>query len=60
MDYKRLGQSGVKVSRICLGTAFRSRLFSQNFDHAACELEAQLILKWFLLVLRLILKMKPM
>ncbi len=37
MDYKRLGQSGVKVSRICLGTAFRSRLFSQNFDYAACE-----------------------
>ena len=25
MEYRRLGQAGVKVSRICLGTAFRGQ-----------------------------------
>ena len=37
MDYINLGKAGVKVSRICLGTAFRANLFKPDFDEAACE-----------------------
>lgn len=36
MDYVNLGKSGVKVSRICLGTAFRANLFKEDFDEATC------------------------
>ncbi len=36
MEYINLGKAGVKVSRICLGTAFRANLFKSNFDEAAC------------------------
>ena len=36
MDYVKLGKSGVKVSRICLGTAFRANLFKEDFDEATC------------------------
>jgi len=36
MDYVNLGKSGVKVSRVCLGTAFRANLFKTDFDEAAC------------------------
>ncbi len=36
MEYVNLGKAGVKVSRVCLGTAFRANLFKANFDEAAC------------------------
>lgn len=36
MEYSNLGKAGVKVSRICLGTAFRANLFKTNFDEATC------------------------
>ena len=36
MEYSNLGKAGVKVSRICLGTAFRANLFKKNFDEATC------------------------
>lgn len=36
MDYKLLGQTGLTVSRICLGTAFRSNMYSGNLDTASC------------------------
>ena len=36
MDYVNLGKSGVKVSRICLGTAFRANLFKADFNEADC------------------------
>ena len=36
MNYVNLGRAGVKVSRICLGTAFRASLFKASFDETAC------------------------
>ena len=36
MDYKLLGRTGLTVSRICLGTAFRANRYSNYFDSAAC------------------------
>ncbi|MCX6019608.1 MAG: aldo/keto reductase [Chloroflexi bacterium] len=36
MQYNRLGTSGLQVSRFCIGTAFRSSLFSSNFDESGC------------------------
>jgi aryl-alcohol dehydrogenase-like predicted oxidoreductase len=35
MDYNLLGRSGVKVSRLCLGTAFRGSLFKTDYDEAS-------------------------
>jgi 1-deoxyxylulose-5-phosphate synthase len=32
MEYKRLGRTGLTVSRICLGTTFRTQLFKAGFD----------------------------
>ena len=36
MQYVNLGRSGLKVSRLCLGTAFRANLFKADFDEAGC------------------------
>ena len=36
MQYNRLGTSGLQVSRFCIGTAFRSSLFSSDFDESGC------------------------
>ncbi|NJM39870.1 MAG: aldo/keto reductase [Anaerolineae bacterium] len=36
MDYINLGTTGLKVSRLCLGTAFRATLFKPDADEATC------------------------
>ncbi len=37
MEYAFLGGTGLQVSRICLGTAFRASLFKAEHDDALCE-----------------------
>lgn len=34
MEYTRLGAAGVRVSRVCLGTAFRASLFKDTLDES--------------------------
>jgi aryl-alcohol dehydrogenase-like predicted oxidoreductase len=36
MEYTSLGTTGLQVSRICLGTAFRATLFKEQYDDALC------------------------
>lgn len=36
MEYAQLGKTGLQVSRICLGTAFRASLFKERYDDALC------------------------
>ena len=36
MEYTYLGKTGLQVSRICLGTAFRASLFKERYDDALC------------------------
>jgi aryl-alcohol dehydrogenase-like predicted oxidoreductase len=36
MEYSLLGKTGLKVSRVCLGTAFRASLFKEQYDDALC------------------------
>jgi aryl-alcohol dehydrogenase-like predicted oxidoreductase len=36
MKYTHLGKTGLQVSRICLGTAFRASLFKERYDDALC------------------------
>ncbi len=36
MEYTHLGKTGLQVSRICLGTAFRASLFKERYDDALC------------------------
>jgi aryl-alcohol dehydrogenase-like predicted oxidoreductase len=36
MEYDNLGTSGLRVSRLCLGVAFRASLFKAEFDEATC------------------------
>jgi aryl-alcohol dehydrogenase-like predicted oxidoreductase len=36
MDYNPLGKSGLKVSRLCLGAAFRASLFKADYDERLC------------------------
>jgi aryl-alcohol dehydrogenase-like predicted oxidoreductase len=36
MEYNALGKSGLKVSRLCLGAAFRASLFKADYDEDAC------------------------
>jgi aryl-alcohol dehydrogenase-like predicted oxidoreductase len=36
MEYASLGNTGLQVSRLCLGTAFRASLFKERYDDALC------------------------
>lgn len=36
MEYTTLGHTGLQVSRLCLGTAFRASLFKERYDDALC------------------------
>jgi aryl-alcohol dehydrogenase-like predicted oxidoreductase len=36
MEYTYLGKTGLQVSRVCLGTAFRASLFKERYDDALC------------------------